>query len=103
MRKGVKVDFYIFALLFLKVEYMVDLCKDKDALGKPGTGVHSYRFMGVAIADVIMTLIGAFIISYFTGYSFLMVAAILFILGIILHRLFCVRTTIDKMLFPNAN
>ena len=26
----------------------------------------------------------------------------LFILGIILHRLFCVRTTIDKLLFPNA-
>jgi hypothetical protein len=98
-----KVDFYIFALLFLKVEYMVDLCKYKDALGKPGKGVHSYRFMGVAIADVIMTLIGAFIISYFSGYSFLMVAAILFILGIILHRLFCVRTTIDKILFPNAN
>ena len=93
-----KVD---LALPFLKVEYMVDLCKYKDALGQPGKGIHSYRFMGVAIADVIMTLIGALLFSYFTGKSFLMVAAILFILGIILHRLFCVRTTIDKMLFPD--
>jgi hypothetical protein len=81
--------------------YMNGLCKYKDALGQPGKGIHSYRFMGVAIADVIMTLIGALLFSYFTGKSFLMVAAILFILGIILHRLFCVRTTIDKMLFPD--
>ena len=82
---------------------MSGLCKYKDALGEVGKGVHSYRFMDVAIVDVIMTLIGGFIISYFTGKSFLMVTAILFILGIILHRLFCVRTTIDKMLFPNDN
>jgi hypothetical protein len=25
-----------------------------------------------------------------------------FISGIIIHRLFCVRTTVDKLLFPNA-
>jgi fatty acid desaturase len=81
---------------------MVDLCKYKNALGEPGKGIHSYRFFGVAIMDVIMTLIGAAIISYFSGYSFLYVAIFLFILGIILHRLFCVRTTVDKVLFPNA-
>jgi len=81
---------------------MVDLCKYKNALGEPKKGVHSYRVFGVALADVIMTLIGAAIISYFSGYSFFYVAIILFILGIALHRLFCVRTTIDKALFPNA-
>jgi len=81
---------------------MVDLCKYKNALGEPGKGVHSYRLFGVAIADVIMTLVGAAIISYFSGYSFFYVAIILFILGIVLHRLFCVRTTVDKVLFPNA-
>jgi hypothetical protein len=81
---------------------MVDLCKYKNALGEPKKGIHSYRFLGVAIADVIMTLIGAAIISYFSGYSFFYVAIVLFILGIILHRLFCVRTTIDKALFPNS-
>jgi hypothetical protein len=27
----------------------------------------------------------------------------LFVLGIALHRLFCVRTTIDKALFTNAS
>jgi hypothetical protein len=78
---------------------MNGLCKYKDALGKPGKGIHSYRFMGVAIADVIMTLIGAFLISYFTKKSFFLIASILFGLGIILHRLFCVRTTVDNLLF----
>jgi hypothetical protein len=82
---------------------MSGLCKYKDALGKPGKGVHSTRFTGVAVFDVIATLVVAFIISYSTKKSFLMIAVILFILGIILHRLFCVRTTVDKLLFLNAN
>jgi len=81
---------------------MPDLCKYKDSLGEPGKGVHSYRLFGVAIMDVIMTLLGALLISYFSGYPFLYVAVALFILGIVLHRLFCVRTTVDKLLFPNA-
>ena len=79
----------------------MDLCKYKDALGEPGKGIHSYRFMGVAIADVIMTIIGTLFISFLIKKSFLLVLIGLFILGIILHRLFCVRTTIDKLLFSN--
>jgi fatty acid desaturase len=79
----------------------MNLCKYKNSLGEPGKGIHSYRFMNIAIVDVIMTLIGAFIISYLTKQSFLFIALCLFILGIILHRLFCVRTTIDKLLFPH--
>jgi len=67
--------------------------------GKPGTGAHSVRFMGVAIIDVILTLIGSVIISYYTKYSLLWVTIIMFGLGIFAHRLFCVRTTVDKMLF----
>jgi len=79
---------------------MVDLCKYKNALGEPGKGIHSYRIFGVAIADVVMTLVGALILSYLFNWSFLYTAICLFILGIILHRLFCVRTTVDKILFP---
>jgi len=77
----------------------MSLCKYKDIFGKPGTGVHSYRFMNIALVDVAVTLLAAFLISYFTKYKLLNVSIILFILGIILHRLFCVRTTIDKYLF----
>jgi hypothetical protein len=82
---------------------MIDLCKYKNALGVPGKGIHSYRLGGVAIADVIMTILGAFFISLVSGWKFLYTLLSLFILGIILHKLFCVNTTIDKLLFGQAN
>ena len=58
--------------------------------------------MSISIADVLLTLIAAFFISYFFKISFCYTSVFLFILGILLHRLFCVRTTIDKLLFPNT-
>ena len=79
----------------------MNLCKYKNALGIPGKGIHSYRLFGVAIADVIMTIIGAYILAYIFKWSFIYTLITLFILGIVLHRLFCVRTTIDKLLFNN--
>jgi len=79
----------------------MDLCKYKNALGLPGKGIHSYRVFGVAIADVIMTIIGAILISFFFKTNLMYTMVCLFLLGIVLHRLFCVRTTVDKLLFPN--
>lgn len=75
------------------------LCKYKDALGKPKKGIHSYRIFNIAIADVIMTIIGAVIISYLFKFNFCTTLIILFLLGIIAHRIFCVNTTVDKLLF----
>ena len=80
----------------------MNLCKYKNALGEPDKGIHSYRLFGVAVADVIMTILGAFLISYFSKISFIKTLLVLFLLGIILHRLYCVRTNIDKLLFPNS-
>lgn len=77
-------------------------CLYKNILGKPNKGVHSYRFANVAIVDVIMTIIVAFIISAVFAISFWKVLAVSFILGIVLHRFFCVRTTVDKLLFTNV-
>ena len=77
----------------------MDLCKYKNILGVPGQGPHSYRIFNIAIVDVILTIILAYIISYIYKISFVKTSIILFILGILLHRLFCVRTTIDKLLF----
>jgi fatty acid desaturase len=77
----------------------MSLCKYKDALGKPNEGIHKYRFFNIAIADVTMTIIAAFIFSYIFKFNFLATLIILFLLGIILHRIFCVRTTVDKILF----
>lgn len=85
---------------------MVNLCQYKDALGVPGQGIHSYRLFGVAIADVaiadvIMTIIGAYIYSYIYHTSFLYSLLGLFALGIFLHKLFCVKTSIHQLLFSN--
>lgn len=75
-------------------------CKYKDMFGKVGEGPHSYRLFNIAVVDVIFTILGAFIFYlFFPKYSFLYILAILFITVIIMHRLFCVRTTIDKFLF----
>jgi uncharacterized protein YqhQ len=78
---------------------MFGLCKYKDILGVPNKGIHSYRLFGVAIVDVIMTFVGALLISYISGYKYVYTLVSFFILGIILHQIFCVRTTIDKAVF----
>jgi len=79
----------------------MSLCKYRYALGIPNRGVHSYKIMGISIMDVLMTFIGAGLFSYFFKISFVYTSIFLFILGIILHRLFCVRTTVDILLFGN--
>lgn len=79
----------------------VDLCKYKDIFGRPREGAHSYRLFDIAIVDVIATIIVAFIISRVFGLSFWKSLVTLFIIGIISHRAFCVRTTVDKLVFPN--
>ena len=78
---------------------MVDLCKYKDLFGKPNTGVHSFRIFNIAIVDVLLTILTAYILSSFTGYNFIYTLIFMFLLGIISHSLFCVRTTIDKLIF----
>jgi len=75
-------------------------CKYKDLFGKVNSGIHSYRIFNIAIMDVIFTFLGAFIIHLFIPkYNYFIILLLLFILGIILHRIFCVRTTIDKLIF----
>ena len=85
---------------------MVDSsCPYKYIFGKVGKGIHAYRIMNIAIVDVIMTIIGAYILHRFVfpKISFYWILAILFGLGIVAHRLFCFPTTIDTWLFSSAN
>jgi len=80
---------------------MWKLCKYKNALGVPGKGIHSYRICNLAIVDIILTLLGARILQIFIfpESHYLHILGVLFLLSIILHRMFCVKTTIDKLLF----
>jgi fatty acid desaturase len=77
----------------------MNLCKYKDLLGEPGKGVHSYRIFNIAIVDVVLTILVALLISFLAKVSFKWTLLILFLLGIILHRIFCVKTTIDNLIF----
>ena len=76
----------------------MNLCKYKNILGEPGKGVHSIRFFGVAVFDVILTFVLAWIINSFVKTNYFVVLIFCFSLGIILHKIFCVDTTIAKWL-----
>lgn len=78
----------------------MSLCKYKNLFGEPKKGFHSIRLFNIAILDLIGTIAIALLISKIFRTSFLYTLITLLIIGIILHRMFCVRTTIDKLLFP---
>jgi hypothetical protein len=74
-------------------------CKYKHIFGAEGEGAHKYRIFNIAIIDTVLTVIGAWIISRLIRKPFWIVFLVVFILGILLHRLFCVKTTVTKMIF----
>tara|TARA_B100000795_G_C22764028_1_gene424876 strand:+ start:572 stop:814 length:243 start_codon:yes stop_codon:yes gene_type:complete len=80
---------------------MINFCRFKNIFGIPKKGLHRFRVMNLAIVDVLMTLFLAYLLKMYmfeeTHYG--IIAVFCFIIGIILHRLFCVRTTVDKFLF----
>lgn len=73
-----------------------NLCKYKNIFGEENTGFHSYRFMNVAIFDLIGTFLIALAISYFTRLNIFIIFMILIILSLIAHNAFCVKTTFTK-------
>jgi len=80
----------------------LDLCRYKDIFGRPREGAHAYRLFDIAVVDVAATVLLAFVISRAFTNSFWKSLVALFIIGIIAHRAFCVRTTVDKLVFPNV-
>lgn len=79
----------------------LDLCRYKDLFGRPSEGVHAYRIFDIAVVDVAATVVVAYVIARVFGFAFWKSLVTLFIVGIISHRAFCVRTTVDKWVFPN--
>ena len=82
----------------------MSLCIYKDIFGKPGEGLHKYRLFNIAIIDVIFTIVASYFLHKKLNKSYpklklFHVLILLFTCGIIAHKLFCVRTTIDKLLF----
>ena len=75
------------------------LCRYADALGRPGEGAHAPRLLGLAVVDVLLTIILAACVAHLMHFSFPFTLLCCFAAGIAAHRLFCVRTTVDKALF----
>ena len=79
----------------------LDLRRYKDLFGRPREGAHAYRVFDIAVVDVAATVVVAYVIARVFGVAFWKSLVVLFIVGIISHRAFCVRTTVDKWVFPN--
>ncbi len=77
----------------------IHLCKYKNMLGKPNQGIHAFRIFNVPVADVLFTILGAWIIARYFVWSFWPTLVSLFLLGTLLHLLFCVKTPMTKLLF----
>jgi hypothetical protein len=75
-------------------------CPFKDILGKPGEGIHSARIGGIALFDTLATIVGAYFIQkkWYPETPYWKVLLIFFIIGEILHILFCVKTPIVRRL-----
>ena len=69
----------------------MSLCKYKNAFGKLGTGIHSYKIRGVSVLDFGVAAIAAYLLSLLLRTPFWITFILFLILGIIIHRMFCVR------------
>ena len=71
---------------------MESLKKYKNIFGKPGTGIHRYKFKGTSYIDYFITIIGAFFLTYVTDIPLVITTIFLLLSGIFLHALFGIDT-----------
>ena len=67
--------------------------------GEVNTGVHSFRIFNISIVDVIVTIIGALLIAFVFDIRILYSIIGVFASGIFIHRLLCIPTAVDVLLF----
>lgn len=77
----------------------MDLCEYKNIFGAPNTGLHEYRVFGFAAIDVGMTILAGWFLSRVFSISFWKTLSVLVLLAIATHKLFCVDTALNKMIF----
>lgn len=77
-------------------------CKYKNLGGLPGEGIHAPRIPIIKLAfwDTFLTILGIFVVSVLTKYSFITLFIITFLIAIIAHKLFCVNTKLNSYIFP---
>jgi hypothetical protein len=75
------------------------LCKYSKLLGEPGKGAHSLRICNIAVVDVLLTALVAWLLGWWLDKSIICIFVILLLIGIILHRVFAVNTTVNKAIY----
>lgn len=66
--------------------------------GPPREGIRKHRIFGLAIFDLVTTIIGAALIAWAFNIRFLYALVGVFLVGIVVHWMFCVDTTLNKTL-----
>ena len=79
------------------------VCPYANALGVPGQGVHSTRIFGLALNDIVMTIIGAILIAFIFDINVWKSLLGLFVLGEVLHYVFGTRTAFLTMIGITPN
>jgi hypothetical protein len=73
-------------------------CPYAFALGIPGQGVHSTRFLGMALHDWLATFVLAAIVAWLFKANFLYTLVYVFVFGELLHYFYGVPTAFLKMI-----
>jgi hypothetical protein len=69
-------------------------CPYKYFLGIPGQGIHSVRFMGFAVVDIVLTLLLAWVSARWLNSAFLTMVVVWFVVGEVLHYVFGTQTAV---------
>jgi hypothetical protein len=72
-------------------------CPYKNIFGKVKEGVHSYRIFDFAVVDTVLTLLLAFFLARVLKQNVLFVFTWLLVIGVFVHKAFCVETTLTKL------
>ena len=78
-------------------------CPYANILGVPGQGVHAKRFFGLALNDILATIVLAVITTFFIKVSFVGSLVGWLVIGEILHYWFGTKTAFLKMIGLEPN
>lgn len=73
-------------------------CPFANALGVPGTGVHKTRIFGLALFDIVATIVGAIIFALAFNIDIWKSLLFWFVLGEVLHYYYGTKTAFLKMI-----
>jgi hypothetical protein len=80
-------------------------CEHRHAAGKPGAGFHAARIplIDLVLFDVLGTVLIAWLVAHWLDVSVPYTVVGAFVLGTILHLLFCVETPVTRWIrFPSV-